>query len=534
MAYDVFISYSHKDKTTADAIVNHFESEGMRCWYAPRDIQPGREWAESIMEALKAVRMVVLIFTDYANASIQVRREVDNAISSGITILPFKLTESVPSGGMEYYLSTLHWLDAMSMPLENAIDELTVMAKAVLSGEAVLSPNRPGQASVQAEEATPADKLKRGVRGMGRVLLMAAFALVGGIFGVYYLINPGFWNDVQLVCLWIALACLAFVAYKILTWKDRPKRNKRIRLFFWLFEALILAGMAGGMSLISKSTPAFTMGEVTDEQAANQVNYSIAARSADGETVYYTTQNEILTSSLADFYAGKRGERIYTGFAEYLTLAGDDQLVFRDENKHMKRLDLDTGDVKTLDRADTEHYFGTDGWVLYGSYTDSIIHRITTEGTHTTDLANGTNLSVYDGRIYFIANQGGLYSSGQLHALDAELTPVSDMVNAYYVIQEEYVYFSDGDTALSGVYRFPLTDPGQVEKLATDSASQMLVYEGMLYYINQSDAGSLYALNLNTLEAQLASRNRYTALNRVGDCLYLCTGNLSYEQIMLK
>ncbi|MBP5493609.1 MAG: toll/interleukin-1 receptor domain-containing protein, partial [Lachnospiraceae bacterium] len=38
--FDVFISYSSKNKNVADAIVAEFESSGIKCWYAPRDIMP--------------------------------------------------------------------------------------------------------------------------------------------------------------------------------------------------------------------------------------------------------------------------------------------------------------------------------------------------------------------------------------------------------------------------------------------------------------------------------------------------------------
>ena len=127
MNHEVVISYSNKDKNVADAIVNRFESSGLKCWYAPRDINPGSEWAESIVEAIKASKKMILIFTDYSNASKQVVREVETAINSGVVVIPFKLTASNPSGSMEYYLSTLHWLDAMDKPLDNAINDLKEM-----------------------------------------------------------------------------------------------------------------------------------------------------------------------------------------------------------------------------------------------------------------------------------------------------------------------------------------------------------------------------------------------------------------------
>jgi len=41
--FDVFISYSTEDKAVADAVVSVLENEGIRCWYAPRDIESGTD-----------------------------------------------------------------------------------------------------------------------------------------------------------------------------------------------------------------------------------------------------------------------------------------------------------------------------------------------------------------------------------------------------------------------------------------------------------------------------------------------------------
>ena len=54
MVFDVFISYPHQDKTMADAACARLEAEGIRCWMAPRDITPGADWGESIVDAIHA------------------------------------------------------------------------------------------------------------------------------------------------------------------------------------------------------------------------------------------------------------------------------------------------------------------------------------------------------------------------------------------------------------------------------------------------------------------------------------------------
>lgn len=124
MSHDVFISHSSKDKVMADAICAGLESRGIRCWIAPRDVLPGQEWTQAIVDAITSSRVFLLVFTENSNQSHQAIKEVDCAINDGITILPFRLEDIKPSGSMKYYLGSLHWLDAITPPLEQHIDEL--------------------------------------------------------------------------------------------------------------------------------------------------------------------------------------------------------------------------------------------------------------------------------------------------------------------------------------------------------------------------------------------------------------------------
>lgn len=137
MAYDIFISYSHKDKTIADAICSHLEGRGMRCWYAPRDITPGTEWGLAILNGIEQSKIMVLVFTKDANLSQQVLREVNNAVNAGLSIIPFRLTEEEPAAGMKYYLSTVHWMNAMNEELATSIRSLGDLCRAILDREPV-------------------------------------------------------------------------------------------------------------------------------------------------------------------------------------------------------------------------------------------------------------------------------------------------------------------------------------------------------------------------------------------------------------
>lgn len=123
MAHDVFISYSNKDKPVADAVCAGLEGRGIRCWVAPRDILPGFDWGAAIIDAISGAKVMVLIFSGNANASPQIKREVERAVAKGVKILPFRIEDVPMSKSLEYFISTPHWLDALTQPLEGHIRE---------------------------------------------------------------------------------------------------------------------------------------------------------------------------------------------------------------------------------------------------------------------------------------------------------------------------------------------------------------------------------------------------------------------------
>jgi hypothetical protein len=132
MAFDVFISHSSDDKQAADATCAALEAAAIRCWIAPRDVRAGREYAEEIINAIDSCRVMVLIFSSSANASNQVRREIERAVSKGVTVVTMRIEDVLPSKSMEYYLGSIHWLDALTPPLVKHLRQLTETVKANL------------------------------------------------------------------------------------------------------------------------------------------------------------------------------------------------------------------------------------------------------------------------------------------------------------------------------------------------------------------------------------------------------------------
>ena len=132
MSHDVFISYSSKDKPVADAVCATLEGTGVRCWIAPRDIVPGTEWGEAIIRALDDSRVLVLVFSANANASPQIRREVERAVHKEVPVIPMRIENVLPERSLEYFLSAPHWLDALTPPLEQHLERLTQTVKSLL------------------------------------------------------------------------------------------------------------------------------------------------------------------------------------------------------------------------------------------------------------------------------------------------------------------------------------------------------------------------------------------------------------------
>jgi WD40 repeat protein len=132
MPHDVFISYSHHDKSAADAVCAKLEQHGIRCWIAPRDVEPGTEWAGSIIHAISKSKIMVLVFSKNANDSPQIRKEVERAVNKGVIVVPLRIEDVVPTDSLEYFMSNVHWLDALSPPLEQHLDHLAGTVKLIL------------------------------------------------------------------------------------------------------------------------------------------------------------------------------------------------------------------------------------------------------------------------------------------------------------------------------------------------------------------------------------------------------------------
>lgn len=120
------------DKPIADAVCVKLEAQRIRCWMAPRDVPPGRDFPEAIIDGIEGGTIVVLIFSSHANSSPHVIRELTTAVNKGRIIIPFRIEDVTPTKSMEYLISVPHWLDAVTPPIEKHIDLLIHTIECIL------------------------------------------------------------------------------------------------------------------------------------------------------------------------------------------------------------------------------------------------------------------------------------------------------------------------------------------------------------------------------------------------------------------
>ena len=159
--FDAFFSYSTKDQETAFSLVEELETRGVNCWIAPRNIPAGKSWAGSIIEGLSQCPIFLILLTESSNLSNQVLREDERAVANGSMVIPVRLDDISMSNDLQYYLSTIQWLDTSESALGDCAERIAQIAKGtsappLLRQDTLRTPgwgSSPGNASATSMEA---------------------------------------------------------------------------------------------------------------------------------------------------------------------------------------------------------------------------------------------------------------------------------------------------------------------------------------------------------------------------------------------
>ena len=164
----------------ADAVYAGLEARGIRCWMAPHKIRPGTDWGAAIIEGIESCRVFVLIFSQHANVSQQIKREVERAVAKGARLVSVRVEDVPMSKSLEYFLSTPHWLDAVEGPIEDHVPKLAETVQFLASTRDSTQIPPPLKVRRASPSSVPAYNLWR------RPLVVGAAA--AAVFALYYFV----------------------------------------------------------------------------------------------------------------------------------------------------------------------------------------------------------------------------------------------------------------------------------------------------------------------------------------------------------
>jgi len=98
--HSLFLSHSHHDQAFTKRLYNDLQNSGVRCWYAPHDLPPGRPILRGIEEAIHLHEKLLLILSHHAVKSNWVQEEVEAALYKEVTtgqeiLFPIRLDNTV-------------------------------------------------------------------------------------------------------------------------------------------------------------------------------------------------------------------------------------------------------------------------------------------------------------------------------------------------------------------------------------------------------------------------------------------------------
>jgi TolB-like protein len=174
----VFISYASHDTGIAHALCAALERDGVVCWIAPRDVRPGDFYADSIVQAINACTVLVLVLSQSAINSAHVLREVERASAKKRPIIAFRIDAAALPPGLEYFLSASQWIDASGTNPERQFPKLVDALRSRKS----------------AAPATDADPQRADVAPTKKSLLIPAVAVsVVLALALAYIVADKFW-----------------------------------------------------------------------------------------------------------------------------------------------------------------------------------------------------------------------------------------------------------------------------------------------------------------------------------------------------
>jgi WD40 repeat protein len=151
MTAQVFISHSSKDKQLAETLCRALEERNIACWVSYRDIEPGEDFAGAIVRAIRGCKVMVLIFSNNANSSNEITKELALASQNKLVVIPARVEDVSPSDALAYQLATSQWVDVLPPNWDDAVERIARQIRAIASAKPEALPP-----ATSVEEVAPA------------------------------------------------------------------------------------------------------------------------------------------------------------------------------------------------------------------------------------------------------------------------------------------------------------------------------------------------------------------------------------------
>ena len=119
----VFVSYATADRKKALSVCKAVERRRVNCWISTRDVKPGENYQEAIVRSIRDARAMVLVFSESANNSDEIKKELSLASRYHVPLMALRIEDVEPSDAFAYELSTRQWIDAFDS-WDKSIDSL--------------------------------------------------------------------------------------------------------------------------------------------------------------------------------------------------------------------------------------------------------------------------------------------------------------------------------------------------------------------------------------------------------------------------
>ena len=174
----VFVSYATADRKQALSVCKAIEARGAKCWISTRDVEPGENCQEAIVRSIRQAGAMVLVFSDAANNSDEIKKELSLASRFHVPVMALRIEDVEPSDAFAYELSTRQWIDAFE-GWDQSIDTLVGKLEQ-------LRPSEAGDLGATAERPRRPRPLKRHSRWRLAFAGLVVIAIIGIAAGLIW------------------------------------------------------------------------------------------------------------------------------------------------------------------------------------------------------------------------------------------------------------------------------------------------------------------------------------------------------------